>query len=187
MGIKMVYTGRTIATINCSCIMLSQSDTVGSDANSRLQSQAEISTYACAQCRYLYIAFTADLYKVMLPTFFNDHGREAASTYTPRIQSHAVFLDVLSPLSIVSIDNCHLLLLWLVLLLVVPVLLPWCVLSGLGGEQRGQIDSPHVHHLEGVLLFEWNIRDKTGVHNRDIVQTANLPNAQDDRTGSQVC
>lgn len=86
-----------------------------------------------------------------------------------------------------SIDDRHPLLLWLVLLLVVPVLLPHCVFPRLGGQQRLQVNGPHVHHLEGVLVFEWNIRDKTSVHNSNIMQATDLANAQDDRAGPQVC
>lgn len=76
------------------------------------------------------------------------------------------------------VDDRSSLALRLVLLLMVPVLLPWRVRPRLRRQQRIKIDRSHVHHLERILVFERNIRHKSCMHDGDVVERSYLADAE---------
>ena len=89
-------------------------------------------------------------------------------------------LYVLSPLTIVSIDDRGALILVKLCLMMVPKLLPRRAAAILRRKARLEINGAHVHHLEGVLLLERDIRHQAGMHDDQLAQMRHLAHAQDD-------
>ena len=123
------------------------------------------------------LPMTLNLHNLRLPLVIHYKRRQLASTNTPAIQAKREFLQIQSPLPVVPIHDAHALVLVLLLLLMVPVLLPWCAIVLRAGYTCLEINGAHVHNMEGVLLFEGYVWYETSVNNCEFAEIGDVANA----------
>ena len=71
-------------------------------------------------------------------------------------------------LSVVSVNHRRPILLLQLLLVMIPELLPRRARMFATRYSRLKLDSPHVHNVEGVLVFEWGVGDEAGVYGHEV-------------------
>jgi hypothetical protein len=123
----------------------------------------------------------------MRPSLSNNHRRQPPATHTPRIQPKTILPHIHPALPVMSINHRHLLALMLRIHDAIPQLLPGRAVAPLARHARLDINSAHVHDLEGVLVFEGNVRDEAGVDDGDVVQGADAADVQDHGAGTEPC
>jgi hypothetical protein len=111
---------------------------------------------------------TFDMHQLRLAMPVDNKRRELASTDTPRIQPIGILMDVESLLSVMPVNYRRSIFRLQLVLAMIPELLPRCARMFATRYPRLEIDSPHVHDVEGVLVFEGCVGNEAGVYGYEV-------------------
>lgn len=104
------------------------------------------------------------MHQLGLAISINNKRCQLAPTNTSRIQTIRILMYIETLLPVVSVNHRRPIFLLQLLLAMVPELLPGGARMFTTRYSRLKIDSPHVHNVEGVLVFEWGVGNEAGVY-----------------------